>query len=343
MCESDLEKSNIHKKMSKWLEEVNLLKGNITSANETQTIKKFIKMDFLTTFIIICDISYEYIRPYDSNNSKKMIIKNIVGSVFGRLIFETEPIQKLNKIVYGFQNSNEFCKWINDRRNGYIWIKDTEIESLIDTTEFNDLKDRILFTDNSNPKGGLTRYEIAIYEFALITGSSYTDIESMIARGVSRAALCNILYSFMMIRELIDGFKSHDRDLYLAWWYDDSDLFRGQSGINYYFDGMMILDRNKDNKDRSVSNPWLLKCATTSQNPLDAISSVCSILEDIEMYKCVLFLPTYPSVEAMRYSVHAFAEKDIEIIMLYLHDLYELLTTDPATIIANLDNRRIRI
>jgi len=342
MSTLNLEGTKIYKKIYQWMEEVDSVKNDIKGPLDIQNIKKLIKKDFLTTFIIICDISYEYIRPDDSNkstyiNPKKMIIKDIVGSVFGRLIFETEQIQKLNKIAYDFQNDVEFREWITDRRNGYIWIKGTKIEELINTMDFDILKKDKLFGEKSDKLKGLTRYEIAIYEFALITGSSYTDIESMIARGVSRAALCNILYSFIMIRQLIDGFKGHDDELYLAWWHDDSDLFKGQSVINYYFDGLMILDKNKD-----ASNPWLLKCATTSHNPLDAISSVCSILEDIKMDKCVLFLPTYPSVEAMRFSVHAFAEKDIEIIMLYLHDLYYLLNSELSNIIANLNDRRIR-
>jgi hypothetical protein len=362
--------TDIYKKMFQWLHEVDSGKHitdlkRLDDSYSTQDIKKLIKKDFLTTFIIICDISYEYIRSDESSNCKKndpkkMIIKNIVGSVFGRLIFETCRIQELNKIIKEFQSEPEYSdcllNWVNDRRNGYIWIKGTQIETLIDNIDLETLKKEKLFKtsrvidrdiddysdgDPIQPKG-LTRYEIAIYEFSLVTGSSYTDIESMIARGVSRAALCNILYSFIMIRQLIEGFNSgSEHNLYLAWWYDDSDLFKGQSGINYYFDGMMILDENKD-----TSNPWLLKCVTTSHNPLDAISSVCSILEDIKMDKCVLFLPTYPSVEAMQFSVHAFAEKDIEIIMLYLQDLYEILKVDLANdkkaLIKYLNNRRIR-
>ncbi len=320
-----------------------------------ELIKKSRKLDFLKTFVIICEMSYEFI---DNPKTVKNQVKNIIGSVFGRIIFETSQIMSLNKTILDFDrhtdSSGLFGKWVEDRRNGYIWIKDTDIDFLIDDILDNSLRDEKIIeipetidvtkaklnkkymeeniTGASKKSSGLTYYEYAKYEFAVISGSSFSDIESMMARGISRTSLCNILYSFILIRLFI---SSLCEDFYITW-HEDSDLFKGKSGSYYFFNGLVILDQNEDS-----SNPWLLKCITTTHNPLDALESVSSILSDINMHKCILFVPTYPSEKAMRYFVYSYAEKRQEIVILYLNDLYELLKIPPSDVNAYLRTRRI--
>lgn len=338
---SYLESAKVYKDFYSWLNESASARGIVDAENlETENVielrKKAMKTDFLTTFIIICDVSYAYIKDKDE---KIKIVKNIIGSVLGRLIFETSNIEQLNKIIGEFFVDEDFRvsfqSWVDDRRDGYIWIKATKIDALIiDYFEKSEkIKKEILFKASSK---GMTRGEYAIYELALITGSSYMDMESMLARGISRTSLCNILYSYIMIKQLIDAMG---RDFYLAW-YEDCNLFKGSSGINHFFDGLILL------KEEDISDPWLLKCVTTSHNPLDAIEYISSTLEDINIKKCIVFLPTYPSENAMRFSVHAFSEHDQEIIILYLNDLYALLRHDMMSesgeIKKYLENRRIK-
>lgn len=170
------------------------------------------------------------------------------------------------------------------------------------------------------------------YNFALFSGVSLTEVESMLARGISRTYLHNILYGFIMRRLLTDGLND---DLYITGYWD-RDLFNGRSGVNLFFDGIIILEE-KDRED-----PWLLKCISTYYNPLDAIESVDAKLDDMGMEKCILFVPMYPSQNALRYSVHTYSKNKHEIMMLYLHDLYEMIGMKDNKIKEYLCDKRIR-
>jgi len=162
----------------------------------------------------------------------------------------------------------------------------------------------------------LTYGENAKYDFALFSGVSLAEVESMLAYGISRTYLHNILYGFIMLRLLIDALKD---DLYITW-LGDEELFVGYSGVNHFFDGIIILE------EEDKENPWLLKCISTYYNPSDAIESIETKLADIGVKKCIIFLPTYPSQNAMRHSLYTYAYKKHEkIIILYLHDLYRLV------------------
>lgn len=332
--------THIYKTIIGWLNKSDLTKletsiADLSIKDKFDIRKNLLKKDFFTTFLIICDISYSYITDPDS---KKDTVKDIIGSVFGRLIFETESIPELNKIINEFYSNKGFARsfksWIEDRRNGHIWIENTRIDELIDHYFENRvaIRKEIIIGDSAK---GMTRSEYAVYEMAMMTGSSYMDIESMLARGISRTSLCNIFYSYLMIKQLIDGL---DEDFYLTW-YEDNDLFKGSSGVNHFFDGMILLN------DEDTSEPWLLKCVTTSHNPLDAIECLSSTLDDISLGKCIIFLPTYPSQNAMRYSVHAYANYNQEVIILYLQDLYTMLRfnidNDKEEIRTYLESRRI--
>lgn len=125
-------------------------------------------------------------------------------------------------------------------------------------------------------------------------------------------------------------------DLYITW-LGDEELFTGYSGVNHFFDGIIILEE-EDKKD-----PWLLKCISTYYNPSDAIESIETKLADIGVKKCIIFLPTYPSQNAMRQSLYAYAYKKHEkIIILFLHDLYRLVEMNDNEIKGYLMRKVIR-
>jgi hypothetical protein len=311
--------TKIYEMMEAWLDESNRseLRKKITLAEgdyKKDLIKLYRKMDFFKTFILICDLSSQYINKFDD---RFKFIKNVVGSVMGRLVFETSEIPELREVLKDLnkRDSEGLLEWINNRRHGKIWIEATKMEDIIKDLLLMDKEIRIAeIPDNWQ----MTFADYAKYEFALITGSSFNDVESMMARGISRTSLCNILYGYIMIRRLIESLGSN---LYLTW-HGDGNLFKGSSGIINFFDGIVLLD--EDDKE----NPYLLKSVATCHNPLDVVESISSKLEDIGMNKCILFMPMYPSQNANRYCVHAYSEKHQEIIMLYLHDLYTILRMD---------------
>lgn len=325
--------SNIYGKLRNWICNEELLEDlrdkirNASGDYKIELIKRYRKMDFLRTFIIICKLATENIMVEPQSRN---LIHNIVGSVMGRLIFETSNIEDLRKIIKNIDNDEGFKSWVDNRREGKIWVKGTFLENKIDE----------LFRANNDIKIGkelgkddwdITLEDYAKYEFALISGSSYTDLESMMARGISRTSLCNILYGFIFIRRLIESLY----DDFLLNWHTDEDLITGNSGINHFFDGLILLCENDKN------NPWLLKCISMCHNPLQSIESIESKLDDINATRCILFLPMYPSQSALRYSVHIYAKKNFEIIILYLDDLYNILNMSDSEIKAYLGAKRI--
>lgn len=311
--------TKICKMMETWSDESKRseLRKKITLAQgdyKKDLIKLYRKMDFFRTFIIICDLSSQHINKFDD---RLRFIKNIIGSVMGRLVFETSEIPELRAVLSNLNNRDPegLLDWINNRRLGKIWIEATKMEDLIKDLLLMDKNIRI---EEIPDNWQMTFADYASYEFALITGTSFNDVESMMARGISRTSLCNILYGYIMIRRLIESLES---SLYLTW-HGDGNLFKGASGIINFFDGIILLD------EYDKENPWLLKCVATCHNPLDVVESISSKLDDIGMDRCILFMPMYPSHNANRFCVHAYSEKHQEIIMLYLHDLYNILRMD---------------
>lgn len=301
---------------------------------QRELFKKYRKMDFIRTFIVICDLVTQHLNEKDD---KKDFIRNIIGSVLGNLTFETCDIDTLRGIIIDLDNERhgELLDWINDRRKGAIWVYGTDINDKIE-----DIIDKS--QGKKSIRGAaldLTYEDYAKYELALCSGASFTDVESLIARGVSRTSLCNMFYNYIFVIRLIEGLmrqnNSQNDQLYLNW-YDDNELFIGSSGAIRFFDGVILLDRSDKN------DPWLLKCISICHNPLDAIESVDSKLDDIHMDKCILFLPMYPSENAMKYAVYTFAEKRREIITLYLQDLYRMILMNQNKLLDFLKQQRIR-
>jgi hypothetical protein len=178
----------------------------------------------------------------------------------------------------------------------------------------------------------MTFEENAKYDFALFSGVAVSKVEAMLASGISHTYLHSILYGSIMLRILMDALKE---DLYLTW-LGDEDLFQGSSGVKHFFDGIITLEE----KDRE--NPWLLKCIPTYCSPLDAIESVDAKLIDIGVKKCILFVPMYPSQNALRYTVYTYSQRKHEILMLYKHDLYNMIEMEENEIKEYLMEKRIR-
>lgn len=337
---------NIFIKFNNWMDEktrssladkIKISEGDYKS----QLLKISRKLDFFRTFIIICELSLQNITDKDERDK---YIKDIVGSVFGRLIFETTDISILNRLFSYLliEEPDDIINWIKNRKMGLVWIKKTFIETLINKyiEEFeksfsNDYCKREIFKISRNISVDnleLTFIDQAKIDFALMAGASYTDVESMMARGISRATLCNILYNCIFIRILIDSLKEN----LILTAYEDGELFTGNSGINHYFDGIIILN------DEEKMNPWLLFCFSSTHNPLVAAESVDSKLNDIGMKKCILFIPAYASQNALRYSVYTYAKNHNEIMILYLSDLYNIIRLCDEDIIRYLNKRRIQ-
>jgi hypothetical protein len=261
--------------------------------------------------------------------NKEQFIQNILGSVIGRLIFETSDIKDINQFLKDFaeRNPNALRRWLKNRRKGAVWVLDTFLENTIRDS----LSKRHSIIEGIPEDWNLSYEEYAKYEFSTAFGASYTDVQSILSRGVSRTSLCNLLYNFIMIRRLMEGLGNK---LFLTW-YGEGDLFVGSSGIRRFFDGAIVIE------EEDKQNPWLLKCVSNCHNPLDAIESVESELVDIGMNKCILFMPMYPSQMALRYAVYSFAEKKMKISMLYLHDLYNILRINSCYVPAYLKEKMI--
>lgn len=310
--------------MERWAESppLNIKQEKIDEKDE-YIFKKYRKLDFMNTFIIICKISYQYINNFET---KSKLVRNIIGSVLGNLIYETSNIQDMREILKDLneKNYNELIMWINDRRKGSVWINGTWIADMANHILENN--DEMGLIEGTPEAWKLSYRDYAKYEFALGSGSSFNDVESLIARGVSRTTLCNMLYGFIMVRLLIDAFMNDKNDQLYLNWYEDRDLFEGSSRATRFFDGVILLD------DKDMNDPWLLKCISIVHNPLDAIESIDSKLDDIGMNKCILFIPMFPSMNALRYSVYVYAEKRRKIIILYLQDLYRMIKMRPEEI-----------
>jgi len=306
------------------------LKARIDAAKggyKRDLIKEYMRKDFLKSFIVMCDLACQNIE------TKEEKIRDIIGYVIGNILFETTDIEKLNDILKDLKENHgeELERWIKDRRDGKVWILDTFIERTIEDVLSQKLKEdhvEVLPKD----KWPITYEEAAKYDFALFSGVSLPEVESMLAYGISRTYLHNILYGFIMLRLLIDAFGE---DLYITWLGDEA-LFTGYSGVNHFFDAIIVLEE----KDRE--NPWLLKCISTYYNPSDAIESIETKLDDIGMKKSILFVPMYPSQNALRHSLYTYTRKRHEIIILYLHDLYRMVEKENSEIKGYLTRKVIR-
>ena len=297
------------------------LKTRINNAQgdyQRELIKESRKKDFLRIFIVMCQLACQNI--YTEGTEKKGLTKfvsDVIGSVIGDIIFESTDITTLSEILQHFEleepYKDDFRDWIKDRRNGKVWISDTFIEQTIKRVLSKNLKEDDI--EEIPEKWKMTYGDNAKYDLALFFGVSLPEVESMLAYGISRTYLHNILYGFIMLRILTDALRD---DLYTTW-LGDEDLFTGFSGVNHFFDGIIILEK----EDRE--NPWLLKCISTCYNSSDAVESIDAKLGDLGVKKCILFVPTYPSQNAIRHSLYTYAYKNHEIIMLYLHDLYRMV------------------
>ena len=398
-----LDETHIYETFEKWFgedaEEVMVeLKACIANAEgdyKRGLIKEYWRKDFLKSFIVMCDLTYQNI------GTKERKIKNIIGYVIGDIIFETSDIIKLNEIMKYlekpflfsidmrfeeelsksnliseklekkfkakgyplsknanimkkrddkwvitdekkflvakegeklniYEESEEFVQWIKDRKNGKVWILDTRIDSTIEEAISQGLKKEPVKVIQ-NKKWEMTYGANAKYDLALFSGVAVSKVEAMLASGISHTYLHSILYGSIMLRILMDALKD---DLYLTW-LGDEDLFTGSSGVNHFFDGIITLEE----KDRE--NPWLLKCIPTYCSPLDAIESVDAKLIDIGVKKCILFVPMYPSQNALRYTVFTYSQRKHEILMLYRHDLYNMVEMEENEIKEYLIRKRI--
>jgi hypothetical protein len=275
------------------------------------------KKDFLRTFIILCQIASRTIYP---DMQMKEFVGNAIGTVLGDLIWETENIEDLRKIVahLSLNHEKEFLEWIDDRKKGRVWILETKISTLIDNAiDSNVMKKHI---KRIPPDWKMTFEDFTRYEFGLYSDISFTEVEAVLARGISYNYLCNILYGFIIFRILMSAYENN---LYINL-FGDEKLLRGHSGINHFFDGILVLSES----DRA--KPWLLKCVCKYNNPLDAIESVDSKMDDIGAKRSIMFVPMYPSQKALQYSVYTRSEKQYEIAILYLIDIYRLIWTEDA-------------
>lgn len=331
----------IYKKFEMWSgksqkDELKALKKKIEKADGTykkELQKIYRKKDFLRIFIIMCVLTRQNFGAGKEKDILREFTMGVIGCVIGDMILETNNIRELNEILFDLEkrHPDEFRRCVDDRREGQVWIMDHKsITETIDNV-LQDLKGENM---EEIPEGwGITFEDYARYDFAMFSGLSVTEVESMLARGISRIYLRNLLYGFIMRRILMDALGD---DLYLTW-YNDEDLFTGHSGVNHFFNGIIILE------DKDRENPWLLKCISTYYNSLDAIESIDAKLGDIGVSKCILFVPMYPSQNALRYCGDRFIQMRQEIIMLYLHDLYEMSgIVDDDGIKEYLMERRIR-
>lgn len=314
----------IFNKLNKWSVDLKILEQDLETDSklaELGSSKYFLKFyrkrDFLKVFVTICFLASKNI---EDRNSRLFYIKDIIGSVIGDIIYETENIAKLRVILKSIDRL-QLRMWIKDRKAGRIWLIDTDIDKNIEIITDNLFRMECNEDNDCNniklsEKLELSLIDYAKYELALFSGVSFSEVESMIARGLSNTYLSNIFYGQILFNILMDALGD---DLYVSL-FGDEKLFRGkESGINYFFDGLAIFE---DNDQR---NPWLVKCISTYFNPFDAIESIDSKMDDIGVKKCTLFLPMYPSRKALRYFVYAFAKKQHMILTFYLYELYEII------------------
>ena len=282
--------------------------------------KEYRKRDFWRIFIAICKLARQNFDEGKDKESLKYFVMNVIGCVIGDITLETNNIKILNKILRYFGSDTRlqdaFERCVKDKKEGKVWIMDNKpiTETINETIES-------ILSQNQRKKSmkevpeelNMKLEDYAKYNFALFSGVSLTEVESMLARGISRTYLHNILYGFIMRRILMDGLikKLEEKDdLYLR-----DDLY--------------------------LTGFWVLRCISTYYNPLDAIESIDAKLDDIGVKKCILFVPMYPSQNARRYSVYTYSEKKHEIMMLYLHDLYEMIEMDKGKIKDYLRGKRI--
>ena len=337
-----LYETSIYERFENWfgnLSAIEELKDRIKAATgeyQRELIKESREKDFLRTFIVMCELACQNIcAEHTEKEGLTNSVRDVIGSVIGDIIFETTDIKKLNEILQNFEKEEtykyKFTQWIKDRRSGKVWIFDTFVDRTIEKVLSQKLKEEEI--EEIPEEWRMTYGENAKYNFALFSGVSLAEVESMLAYGISRTYLHNILYGFIMLRILIDALKD---DLYITW-LGDEELFAGYSGVNHFFDGIIILE------EEDKKNPWLLKCISTYYNPSDAIESIETKLADIGVKKCIIFLPTYPSQNAMRHSLYTYAYKKHEkIIILYLHDLYRLVEMNNNEIKSYLMRKVIR-
>jgi len=337
-----LYETRIYKRFENWFENLGAieeLKDRIKAATgdyQRELIKESRKKDFLRTFIVMCELACQNIYTEDTEkDGLTNFVSDVIGSVIGDIIVGTADIKKLNEILQNFEEEktykDKFSQWIKDRRKGKVWILDTLVDQTIEKVLSQKLKEE--YIEEIPEEWRMTYGENAKYDFALFSGVSLAEVESTLAYGISRTYLHNILYGFIMLGLLIDALKD---DLYITW-LGDEELFAGYSGINHFFDGIIILEEEDKKK------PWLLKCISTYYNPSDAIESIETKLADIGVKKCILFVPTYPSQNAMRHSLYTYAYKKHEkIIILYLHDLYRLVEMNDNEIKGYLMRKGIR-
>ena len=318
-----LNETRIYERFENWFKNedaraaIEELKERIKDAKEEyqrELIKECRQKDFLRTFIVMCDLACQNINTNEERN-KIDLIKNMVGYIIGDIIFETTDITKLNEILKELErnHSEELMCWINDHKYGKVWILDTFIDSTTKKVLSKKLKEHNV--EEIPTEWTITFGDVAKYDFALFSGASIAEVESMLAHGISRRYFHNILYGFIMLRLLMDALKD---DLYVTW-LGDEDLFTGYSGVNHFFDGVIVLEKEDE------ESPWLLKCISTYYTPSDAIESIETKLDDMGMEKCILFVPTYPSQNALRHLIYTYTKTRHEVIILYLHDLYKML------------------
>nr|AAU84270.1 hypothetical protein GZ9C4_26 [uncultured archaeon GZfos9C4] len=335
----------IYKKFEEWSgerqkRELMELKNRIERAEEPaykkELQKEYRKRDFLRIFIVMCELARENFEEGKDEETLTDYVMDVIGSVIGDIMLETNNIQSLNEILRDLEKEEshpvEFKRCVDDRREGRVWVQDHK--------SVNETIERVLAgrglkgekMEEVPERWEMTFGDYAKYDFSMFAGVSLTEVESMLARGISRTFLHNILYGLIMRRILMDALGD---DLYLTW-YGDEVLFTGYSGVSHFFDGVITLE------EADKEHPWLLKCISTYCNPLNAIESVDAKLGDIGVKRCILFVPMYPSENALRYSVYTYTEKKDEIIMLYLHDLYEMIEMEGNEIKEYLMERRIK-
>ncbi len=132
-----LYETHIYERFKRWLEnsdEMKVLKDRINAESGTyqrDLIKECREKDFFTTFIVMCKLACQNI---DAEEEK---IKDVIGYVMGDIIFETTEIPKLNEILKYLEIKDSekvhykdegLMRWIDDRRDGKVWILDTFID-----------------------------------------------------------------------------------------------------------------------------------------------------------------------------------------------------------------------
>lgn len=234
-----LYETEIYKKLRDWSGDFNrstlkTLKECIERAEgdyRKELQKIYRKTDFVRTFIIMCELARQIFVEEKDKEAPKDFIMNVVGSVIGDIILETNNIKRLNEIMRDLdgRHHKELTRCVHDRKEGRVWILDhTSIREDIENVLSENQKEKEMERVPVNWE--MTFGDCVKYNFALFSGVSLTEVESMLARGISRTYLHNILYGFIMRRLLTDGLND---DLYITGYWD-RDLFNGRSGVNLF-------------------------------------------------------------------------------------------------------------